>query len=577
MLRTWLVVVVLLTAEATIGLYPSASADEPKPRELMIDPLSRNFMSPFLEDFIRPDEIGVPFEEVAITNANGETLRGWFLPATNARHTILFCMGNTGNISSMLMYARVLLDGGFNVLLFDYQGFGGSTGIATVMSLHGDAVSAFDYLTTIRKIPPADIGIFGVSLGSPLAVAVAAQQGAGAVAVEDILLPTKQLESIRGRLPDDFTTRMALGAIQAVVLPKLEPFANVPRLKCPMFLMHGEHDRLLSPTGTIEIAAISEVPTRVWIIQGAGHAPETLETNDVEYASQVQRFFREALSGDLAVPTVRLSSRKTGDEWLCSVTVESDQKAAWQISVGSTEGKFQFTRRLAQGDFTIDVRTPFEPTSASAVAFENVSETSHSDWTPKLSDLSRCLAEFRQLERDIGENCPIQERVTLSNRSLRRVSFRTTEHWTWLRTQLKDPKSVHPQVRPRHARMLGEFFATIPGADQEKCLDAIEAALRYLPEQPKKYFQLENAGFQLTLQDSLLAQGVILLAKKRFDGGQLDESKQLLRTAVSIGWRDSWLRDEAVERLTQDADFFTAIGSPTHGLTGGFVPPFRRP
>ncbi len=75
------------------------------------------------------------------------------------------------------------------MFLFDYQGFGGSEGVATAMSLHGDAISAFDYLTAQRKLKPSEIGVFGVSLGSPLAIAVAAQRGAAAVAVEDLMLP----------------------------------------------------------------------------------------------------------------------------------------------------------------------------------------------------------------------------------------------------------------------------------------------------------------------------------------------------------------------------------------------------
>ena len=191
-------------------------------------------------------------------------------------------------------------------------------------------------------------------------------------------------------------------------------------------------------------------------------------------------------------------------------------------------------------------------------------------WTPKLSELSRCLAEFRQLERDIGTNCPLQERTIMLSGQFWSVSQRTTKHWEWLRTRLKDPETVHPRVRPRHARMLAEFFATMPTEDQEDCLGAVEAALQYLPEDPAKYFQLENAGFQLKLQDGLLQQSIVLLAKKRFDDKRLEESKTLLRTALSVGWK-SWLKNEAVDRLTQDAHFFSAIGSPYH------APPRRWP
>ena len=63
-------------------------------------------------------------------------------------------MANTGNISGMLPYAKLLVEGGFNTFLFDYQGFGGSKGVATATSLHGGAISAFDYLIAQRIAPP---------------------------------------------------------------------------------------------------------------------------------------------------------------------------------------------------------------------------------------------------------------------------------------------------------------------------------------------------------------------------------------------------------------------------------------
>ena len=253
----------------------------------------------------------------------GSELRGWFLPADGGRQTILFCMGNSGNISCMLLYANLLVEGGFNTFLFDYQGYGGSEGMASVMSLYGDAVSAFDYLVAERKMRPSEIGVFGVSIGSSPAIAVAAERDAGAVAVEDILLPTPYIERIKKSLPDNMGIRLAFGAIQTVVAPRLDPLRNVPRLGCPLLLMHGENDHLLSPSGTVQVAAISRVPTRTWIMSGAGHAPETLEVNELEYATQIPEFFKSAFAGTLAVPepTLEVESRAATSglpQWACN-------------------------------------------------------------------------------------------------------------------------------------------------------------------------------------------------------------------------------------------------------------------
>lgn len=557
----------LLVATILVLLHEShSSADEaPKPavREVQIDPISRNFMAPVMEDFFQPEEVGLAYEEVFFQNTTHETLRGWFIPVAGADKTVLFCMGNTGNISGMLLYARLLADGGVNVMLFDYQGFGGSTGGATAMSLLSDTLSAFDYLTESRGIPAQDIGVFGVSLGSPLAIAVAAERNAGAVAVEDVLLPTSQIESMKPYLPDDFATRMAVGVLRAVVLPKVEPLTNVPKLKCPLFLMHGERDWLLSPSGTIQVANVAKVPTRVWIMQGAGHAPETLEVNELEYASQIQRFFREALSGNMSEPNVTMTSRQKGKMWTATVTIDNHPTGAWQIAVGSANGKFRFARCVGHGRCEIDVETPFEPAHASAIAFENVASQADATWEPRLSELSQALAMFRQLQLGIQHNCRWQQKAVGSTNGNGRVlvSHRVPQDWDWFQAQLLPAESIHPAVRPRYAREIAQFYCRLPLEDQETNLPIVHSMLQYLPDDPDKYYQLDNAGFQLKLQDHAIARCLTCLARNQFSAGNLNDACALLRRAVQVAHPMSPLKFANVDSLTAESDFDAVVGA----------------
>ena len=552
----------LFICPAAFMVSPSTADEGSKQpvREVRIDPISRNFMAPVLEDFFRPDEAGLKYEEVFFPNETNESLRGWFIPVEGANKTVLFCMGNTGNISGMLLYAKLLTDGGVNVMLFDYQGFGGSTGIATALSLLGDTLSAFDYLTNTRGIAAQDIGVFGVSLGSPLAIAVAAERNAGAVAVEDVLLPSAQIERMKDLLPDDFATRMALGGLRTIVLPKVEPLTNVPRLNCPLFLLHGEHDRLLPPSGSIEVAKSSKVPTRVWIMQGAGHAPETLEVNELEYASQIQRFFREALHGNMSEPVVRMTSIRKGEEWTATVTVEADRVAAWQIVVGSADGKFRFVRRHAGGEFHLDVQAPFEPVCVSAIAFENFEAQPDGTWNPELSDLSHSLAEFRSLQLGIERNCRWQPRILTSNGRPFQIHCRAPQDWDWLQQQLLPAESIHPGVRPRYAREIAQFYYRLSSTDQEACLPIVDSMLHYMPDNPDKYYQLDNAGFQLRLEDPAIAHCLTCLARKQFGEGKLDEASATLRRAVQVAHPKSPLKMADIDALTAESDFDVIVG-----------------
>ena len=552
----------VLYCPAAFMISPSDADDGPQQpvREIRIDPISRNFMAPVLEDFIRPDEVGLKYEEFFFPNETNESLRGWFIPVDGANKTVLFCMGNTGNISGMLLYAKLLADGGVNVMLFDYQGFGGSTGIATALSLLGDTLSAFDYLTQTRGIASRDIGVFGVSLGSPLAIAVAAERNAGAVAVEDVLLPTVQIEKMKDLLPDDFAMRMALGGLRTVVLPRVEPLTNVPRLKCPLFLLHGEHDWLLSPSGTVEVAKISRVPTRVWIMQGAGHAPETLEVNELEYASQIQQFFLEALQGDMSGPDISMTSGMNGEQWTATVTVEADKVAAWQIAVGSADGKFQFARRHAGGKFSLTLETPFDPVHVSAVAFENFTVQPDGTWAPELSDLSESLAKFRSLQQGIARNCRWQPEVLTSNGRSFRIQRRVGQDWDWLQQQLLPAESIHPGVRPRYAREIAQFYCRLSSVDQEACLPILDSMVQYLPDDPDKYYQLDNAGFQLKLEDPAIAHCLTCLARKQFSDGKLTDASATLRRAVQVAHPKSPLKAANIDSLTAESDFDLVVG-----------------
>ena len=532
-------------------------------RQVRIDPVSRNFMFPSLEDFFSPEEAGLSHEVVAFPNETNETLRGWFIRSETANQTVLFCMGNTGNISGMLLYARLLADGGFNVLLFDYQGFGGSTGVASALSLRGDTLAAFDYLTNERGISAENIGVFGVSLGSPLAIAVAAERGAGAVAVEDILLPSSQIEKMKDFIPDDFATRMALGGLKTVVLPKVDPLTNVPRLKCPLFLMHGEHDWLLTPSGTIDSAKISQQPARVWIMQGAGHAPETLEIYELEYAAQIQRFFREALGRTVAEPVVKLAARKDGDQWMATVTVvpvHTDPAAAWQIAVGSAEGKFRFARQISEQEFRVEVATPFEPIHASVIAFEHVTAQPNASWTPKTSRLSEALADFRMFQTGIAQNCRWKTTPqTINGRTIVR-SFRVLQDWDWFQQQLLPPNEIHASVRPRYAREIAQFFCRMPKEDQDISLAIVQTMLAYMPQDPEKYYQLDNAGFQVKLEDPCIARCLTCLARKQFSDGLMHDARSTLHLAVRVALPQSPLKTADVDALTAGGDFDMLLG-----------------
>ncbi|HWW62857.1 MAG TPA: alpha/beta fold hydrolase, partial [Thermoanaerobaculia bacterium] len=100
-----------------------------------------------------PADYGIPdgaVEEVSFETPDGEELYGWYCRSEKPIASGVFCHGNTGNLTTTAEVIPHLLSAGFNVLFFDYRGFGKSTGIATFRGVISDGVTASRFHDRIR-------------------------------------------------------------------------------------------------------------------------------------------------------------------------------------------------------------------------------------------------------------------------------------------------------------------------------------------------------------------------------------------------------------------------------------------
>jgi hypothetical protein len=525
------------------------------------DSLSGSFLGPLKSDFMTPDQLGLQHEEVYIANENGVNLRLWMIPATGGKQTVLLCMGNQGNISTHLAYARLLVDGGFNVLMFDYQGFGKSTGDASVLTLYSDTCRVAEFLISEKKLVPADIGCFGVSLGSALAVSVAAKYQFGAVAIEDTLLPKKMLDQAAQYLPNDFASKIALGTVRNVILPQVDPLTTAKKLNCPILIMHGENDPLLPPAGSIELAGVVTKPKRVWLMEGAGHAPETLEIFDGEYGNQLTTFFKQAFGSGLTEPQVAMKVTPKDQQWQIDVEIDCDEEGCYQVVVADKNGTCHFAKQVIKSKATISEMLTFEPSHVSAVRIQNAKPIDEKSWVATLTERSQSLKNYRNFEARFKTERPEKSKLAISYGMLRQLRYREPSDLEWLTENLPEVTEVHPSVRPRYARFAASVFCGLLVHEQETSVEFIAEILPFMPADPYEYYQLENAGYQLQLRDEGLVATLILLAKHRYDQGQLEASKQLLQMA-SKTTRTNWPTANGIEQLKLGQNFYLSIGSP---------------
>lgn len=116
-----------------------------------------------------PADAGLRYEDVALTADDGVRLHAWYVPAENARATLLFCHGNGGNLSWRVESLRIFHDLGLSSLVFDYRGYGRSEGSPSPEGIARDARAAWNWLQD-RGSASGDIVLFGRSLGGAVAL-----------------------------------------------------------------------------------------------------------------------------------------------------------------------------------------------------------------------------------------------------------------------------------------------------------------------------------------------------------------------------------------------------------------------
>jgi pimeloyl-ACP methyl ester carboxylesterase len=138
---------------------------------------------------VTPGDQGVKFDPV-ILRLGGDQLTGWWVPSEDPQaKTLLYLHGNAANVAANVDQMLRLRSTGLNVFIFDYRGYGHSTGgPPREKLLYEGAERAWTYLVADRNIPPANIAIYGHSMGGAVGIDLASRHpDAGVLITEGAL------------------------------------------------------------------------------------------------------------------------------------------------------------------------------------------------------------------------------------------------------------------------------------------------------------------------------------------------------------------------------------------------------
>ena len=207
-----------------------------------------------------PAEAGLPEAvEVMLDTVDGERVVAWHVPPREQQPVVIYFHGNGASLRWRVDRFRALIADGSGLVALSYRGYGGSSGRPTEAGLINDALAAYDFAR--GRYQPQRIVLWGESLGSAVAVALAAEHPVGHVILQspftsalDIATHRYWFVPVRMLMKDQFRSDLRIGKITA-----------------PVLVLHGDRDTVVPIRLGERLFDMINAPKRFVRFPGIGH------------------------------------------------------------------------------------------------------------------------------------------------------------------------------------------------------------------------------------------------------------------------------------------------------------------
>ncbi|NJM33850.1 MAG: alpha/beta hydrolase [Rhodomicrobium sp.] len=210
---------------------------------------------------VAPETLGLDgVAEMQLRTPDGQALVAWYALPAKGQPTIFYLHGNAGALVHRAGRVRLYRSYGYGLFLLAYRGFSGSTGAPSETGIVEDAVMAFDRVASFTP-PDSAIVIYGESLGTGVAVQLAAKRQAAGVILES-----------------PFSSAVDVGAYLYPYLPvhwllkdRFESINYIGKIKIPLLVLQGGQDRIVPAHLGRKLFAAAPGPKQALFIPEANH------------------------------------------------------------------------------------------------------------------------------------------------------------------------------------------------------------------------------------------------------------------------------------------------------------------
>ncbi len=223
---------------------------------------------------------GIEGEDVYFHGDMGQRLNGWFWRNPEAKFVFLFSHGNSGNITIRDKTARLMLMAGGSVFVYDYQGFGRSTGNPSVEGICSDARGAYDYLVQREGVSPDSIIAYGESLGAAVSSYLTTVRPVRSFVLQSGFASLHRIA---------YETFPLLRVYPDFLFPKptLDSQSVLSRRHPPVLLIHGELDSVIPVQHSVDMFNASVGEKRLLKLPNSAHA-DICQTSPEPYVSALK-------------------------------------------------------------------------------------------------------------------------------------------------------------------------------------------------------------------------------------------------------------------------------------------------
>jgi fermentation-respiration switch protein FrsA (DUF1100 family) len=252
---------------------------------------NRLFYFPTRDEPSTPADWGLKFEKVNFKSGDGTPLHGWFIPGKiqKPKGTIVFSHGNAGSVSYHIGFCAWFAEAGYNVLMYDYRGFGKSGGDVDRRGMINDVKAAFAYIMNRPDVDKRRIISYGHSLGGAQSVTALAEspvKGLRAIIIDGAFASYQAMARVIGG---------QLGA--SLVSDELAPKDFVEKLApVPFLVVHGSRDEVVPVSQGLQLYQSAGQPKTLFEVKDGRHGT-ALSDNNGAYRKRTLEWMERTLGG----------------------------------------------------------------------------------------------------------------------------------------------------------------------------------------------------------------------------------------------------------------------------------------